>query len=195
MKGTALACGLCVAVVVAAHAAEPAASAPSPDTTVGEITTLRNQIAVLKEQLEIAKLKAGIKAATTPSAPGQGQGPVLSGYPGGQTTPSGPQGDTRLPRVLSVAGRGSHLSATLELPGGGEVIAYPGLGLPGGLTVHDVTAQGVRVMKAGSLKVLPFADGEHDDGRQQIGGQDGPIVRPLPMILPGMVPAVGGRGG
>jgi hypothetical protein len=64
-----------------------------------------------------------------------------------------------LPQIMSIEGRGMHLSAVLMMPDGGEVVASPGLPLTGGLTVHDINSAGVQVMQAGNLVSLPFETG------------------------------------
>lgn len=140
----------------------PPAMAAAPSATYGQLDALHDHIAILKEQLQIAKLKAGIanagKPATTQALPGS----ISPGLGIAENAPPSPGAVHRhratLPRVVSIDGRGARLSAVLLMPDGGEVIATPGLGLPGGLTVHDVSATGVRVMKAGTLFPLPFAE-------------------------------------
>jgi type IV pilus biogenesis protein PilP len=123
---------------------------------------LQRQIAVLEQQLKIAELKKQIREADDTGTKESGNNPVAPPAPASAlgpsvaATPSVPP-PLPLPQVVSISGLGNHLAATLRLAAGGLVIAYPATGLPGGLTVHDVSADGVHVMKGGELIPLPFA--------------------------------------
>lgn len=154
--------GILIVLVVALSlkvAAGHAQDLASTNTTVEQVNSLQNQIAILQQKLKIANLQRQIDDSEHPKqagSAGQAMGfpSVLSPQPMQTAAPVAPE---PLPQIVSISGAGSHLSATLELPSGGEVVAYPALGLPGGMTVHDVSATGVRVIKAGSLIDLPFA--------------------------------------
>ncbi|MDD2859892.1 MAG: type IV pilus biogenesis protein PilP [Acidiphilium sp.] len=165
----------------------------TPSTTISQLDALHDQIAVLKQQLQIAKLKAGISdagksgsgasAATPTGFPGIGYGQPRQSAP----VTSAPQAS--MPRVVSIDGRGSSLSAVLMMPDGGEVVATPGLGLGDGLTVHDVTASGVRVMKAGNLLPLPFISTQAST--QASPEPVAPVSVPTPLAYPPSLPGAG----
>ncbi len=162
------------------------------NATVSQLDALHDQIAVLKQELEVAKLKAGIKNAGNPNA--SMAPPALTGFPGlayGQpprpatTIPQRPS--HTLPRIVAIDGRGTRLSALLLMPDGGEIVAKPGLGLGDGLTVHDITASGVRVMKAGDLVPLPFVGNRDNAPARTDQGDTPPASSPavFPPSLPG----------
>jgi hypothetical protein len=79
------------------------------------------------------------------------------------------------------------------MPDGGEVVATPGLGLGDGLTVHDVTASGVRVMKAGNLLPLPFVNTEASTqvSTQTAPEPASPVGEPTPLSYPPSLPGAG----
>ncbi|GAN80379.1 hypothetical protein Aam_046_020 [Acidocella aminolytica 101 = DSM 11237] len=79
------------------------------------------------------------------------------------------------------------------MPDGGEIVATPGLGLGDGLTVHDVTASGVRVMKAGNLLPLPFISTEATPQASPQAAPEpaSPVSAPLPLAYPLSLPGAG----
>lgn len=169
----------------------------TPSTTISQLDALHDQIAVLKQELQIAKLKAGISNA---GKSGSGSSPTTpTGFPGiGYGQPQQPVAATPapqalMPRVVSIDGRGSRLSAVLMMPDGGEVVATPGLGLGDGLTVHDVTASGVRVMKGGNLLPLPFVSGQASPQASTQAPQEpaAPVSVPAPLAYPPSLPGAG----
>lgn len=172
--------------------ADPTSALP-PSTTISQLDALHDQIAVLKQQLQIAKLKAGISDAGKSGSGSSSATPT--GFPGiGYGQPRQPAPVTSappasMPRVVSIDGRGSSLSAVLMMPDGGEVVATPGLGLGDGLTVHDVTASGVRVMKAGNLLPLPFISTQA--GTQASPEPAAPVSVPTPLAYPPSLPGAG----
>lgn len=164
-RSLALSGALSVAVLILGNVAASAQDA-RPDQVDGqEIMQLQQQIAILEQQLKVAQLRKQIrdadakdddasKAAAAASSP---QAPMpLAARAAPVVAPSSPPPAPQLPQVVSISGAGSHLTAVLLLPTGGEVVAYPAMGLPGGLTVHDVGPNGVHVMSGGELVDLPF---------------------------------------
>jgi type IV pilus biogenesis protein PilP len=110
------------------------------------LSQLRNEYLVLQQEQAIADLKDKLHLDGSSNA-------VATPDPVPTSVPEEP---ATLPTVLSLFG-GRHITATLLLPSGTTESAYPGEGLPGGLTVYDVSTNGVRVMQGGNLITLPFA--------------------------------------
>lgn len=180
-----------------ARANSPSTSATS--TTVRQLDTLHDQIAVLKEELQIAKLKAGIKDAG--KAGPRTSASTSSGFPAfSYGPPALPRASTvvshhePMPRIVSIDGRGSQLSAVLTMPDGGEVVVTPGMGLGDGLTVHDITAAGVRIIHGGKLLPLSFIGDQRRMGalsQAAVPPVNAPLpfppvqTLPAPQILPG----------
>lgn len=131
-------------------------------TVVGELDALHSKIALLKEQLAIAKLQHGI--AEVKKNPDKGpQQPIYTGpsVPVPSTSPIIAE-KTNLPHVLSIAGTGTDLVATLALPAdSGEISVHTGAKVTGGFTVRSITANGVEVVGKHGLKTLPFASGSN----------------------------------
>jgi type IV pilus biogenesis protein PilP len=133
---------------------------------VETLSSLNDQAAVLAEQLKIAQLKQQIRAADASNSapnptplPGSGS----MSYPNLPSAPPAAASNApALPTILSISGESGRLTALIQLGGGGQVVAYPGMGLPGGMTVYDVSTNGVRVMSAGALVSLPFASAGAD---------------------------------
>lgn len=116
------------------------------DGTAGQIDALNVRIAVLEAQLKIAKLQASIKKAK-------------DGKPTASTGAASPESRATLPRVESISGAGSRLSAMVSLPDGGRRIVTPGSRLPGGLVVRSVTKNGVEVSGKRGTEWLSFLNG------------------------------------
>lgn len=175
-------------LVPATSFAKPAASSGG-NTTISQLDALHDQIAVLKQELEVAKLKAGIKNAGSPNASMASPPPTGLAYsqPPRPATTIAQRPSHTLPRIVAIDGRGTRLSALLLMPDGGEIMAKPGLGLGDGLTVHDITASGVRVMKAGDLVPLPFVGSGDDTPAPADQGNSSPAPRQIsyPPALPG----------
>lgn len=133
-------------------------------TSYSKYDSLSDQIAVLKQQVKIAKLKAQIaNAGKSPSnggAGGAGSLPPGVGFIG--RARSGGQSAVRhrakpsLPEIVAIAGKGTQLIAELKMPAGGEVVASHGNTLSDGLVVRSVTPEGVSVVKDGKRVALPF---------------------------------------
>ncbi len=179
---------------------------PSHVANLRELDALHSQIALLKAQLEIAKLKQGITDAGKPS----GAGSALPGggfhSPFGAAAPTNPlQGASplqaaSLPRVLSISGSGGNLSALLSMPDGGEMLVRPGMKLAGGMAVRRITANGVEVSGRHGLEGLPFAPGQASSGQGERTISSPSFAAPtfaspvsLPPMggLPGSVPPMG----
>jgi type IV pilus biogenesis protein PilP len=130
----------------------PASSAPG-GVDVQEVSQLHDEISILEQKLQIDQLQAKLRAA------GGGDDPApASSNESSPSAQTGASASNALPEVVSIEsapGNGRRLTAMLQLANGMQISAYPGLGLPGGLTVYDITYDGVRVMDAGQLEVLP----------------------------------------
>ena len=180
-----LSCALSLAC--AAFWSFPAAAQNArPDSVDGrEMMQLQQQIAILTQQLKVAQLRQQIRdadakdddankapvAAAAPSPPAST--PIAASA---ATAPASAPPPPPLPQVVSISGAGNHLTAILLLPTGGEVVAYPAMGLPGGLTVHDVSPNGVHVMSGGELVDLPFE-----------GSGPGPLPVQVPSAAPSFI--------
>jgi type IV pilus biogenesis protein PilP len=177
---------LLVAGTIIIPSAAFADSLPTKDTGLSTaattllLTQLRNEYLVLQQENEIAILKAKIAIPGAPVPAGTGAPPDLPPY-------SAPTASPSLPTVVSLFG-GRHITAILQLPSGAQVSAYPGEGLPDGMTVHDVSINGVQVMQAGNLITLPYAD-ESQSSQGQASGETGgtPMLPganiPMPMSV------------
>jgi type IV pilus biogenesis protein PilP len=81
----------------------------TPSTTISQLDALHDQIAVLKQELQIAKLKAGISDAGKSGSGGSSA--TSTGFPGiGYGQPQRPMATTpppqaSMPRVVSIDGR------------------------------------------------------------------------------------------
>jgi type IV pilus biogenesis protein PilP len=156
------------------------------DSTAGQIDALNARIAVLEAQLKIAKLQASIKKAkdggsTAGTAPGfQG----VPSYPMPIGNVGQPGGSGGMPRVESISGAGSRLSATVSLPDGGRRIVVPGSRLPGGLVVRSVTANGVEVSGKSGEKWLSFTDSGQSGSLQGATPSQGVIPTSPPVFGP-----------
>ena len=184
-------CGIsCATPLFGAYAQTPVSS----PATVQQLSVLNDQIQVLKSQLLIAQLNANIQTAKHQQATGADQTdrPVVPMLPATQPVEDPPTAvPPSLPQIISIEGRGGHLSADLLMPGGGEVVASPGLPLAGGLTVHDVSVSGVQVMQGGNLVPLPFATGtEPEEPGYQVSP---PRHLPWQPILPPQLQALVGN--
>jgi type IV pilus biogenesis protein PilP len=141
----------------AALALLPAIAFADPTSTVQQLTALHNQVAILTQQLAVARLQAQIA---------QQDGGASTASPAGASAPSAPSPTpaasnvpmpASLPTIISIVGSGIHLTATLQTQGGTELVVVPGQALPGGLTVYSITENGVSVLQAGNIVTLPFA--------------------------------------
>jgi len=175
-----------------------------PVANLHELDVLHSQIALLKAQLEIAKLKQGITDAGRPSGASgpSSTGGIPSAFPMGSSISQSP-GQARLPQVLSISGSGANLSALLSMPGGGETLIRSGAKIAGGFTVRSITANGVEVSGRHGLEGLPFAAGAASSG-QGIGIPQGvrnipspsfasPVSMPPMGGMPGAAPGMGGN--
>lgn len=159
----------------------------SSNATEKTFTGNTAQIALLKQQAEIAKLKAKITAAKNGAV---GNGQQRGGIGSGRLPPgtimgskSRPAARPSEPEIVSIVGVGTRVRAVLMLPNGSEVVASRGEALPDGMTVHDVSANGVRVMKGGNLIPLAFATSTRSPN---VEAGTRPSDRPrLPPGLPG----------
>lgn len=192
--------------------AAPLQGVDPADGTAGQIDALNAQIAVLEARLKVAKLRASIKKAEDGQpAASTGAPTPLAGQPipfqGVASYPAPSESRAALPRVESISGAGSRLSAMVSLPGGGRRIVVPGSRLPGGIVVRSVTQNGVEVSGKRGAEWLSFLNGgaSRDDG-QSPSSMFGPSplqginpmgaaplqgVNPPPMGMPGASPMPG----
>lgn len=167
---------LCGALVVAlAPRASAAAGPAAAAVTAGQLASLDARIAVLKRELQVAKLRAAVaqagsgSTARMPGASGDGLSSRRTVSPQQATSDPG-----EVPEVLSISGAGTHLVAEIALPSGGVVVATPGLRLSRGLTVKRISADGVEVRAGSKVLPLPFASGA--------GPQEAPPASPRPVV-------------
>ena len=169
---------------------------PSPDidavasdvANLRELDALHSQIALLKAQLEIAKLKQGITDAGKPG--GAGSAMTGGGFPqqfSGMPAPMNSSRNARLPEVLSISGSGGNLSALLSMPDGGEMLVRPGMKIAGDMAVRGITANGVEVSGRHGLEGLPFASGQGSSG-QGARNISSPSSPAMPFASPSMPP-------
>jgi type IV pilus biogenesis protein PilP len=182
-------------------------SGHSSVATVGELDALYSQIALLKGQLAVAKLKHGITDAGNPSGtagtPLQGVN-IPSAFPMGTSPLQGANhlqaaGTEDLPRVLSISGSGTDLTAQIAMPSGGETLVQTGTTVAGGFTVRSITANGVNVSGKHGLESLPFAPSRDGFPESQGSGDGTPtsftppsFAPPVSMPVPGATPSMGG---
>ncbi|MHB1644626.1 MAG: type IV pilus biogenesis protein PilP [Acidithiobacillus sp.] len=191
------------------------ALAPGPErigTSAGQITgtvsaghlaQAESRIAMLKMQLEIAKLNAGIaKANAQAKHPGgktsqpmspyggmlpAGGMPSFSSVPSSKSSASVPApallAATPAPRVLSLSGAGGHYQATLALPNGEVMTVVDGSRLGHGWRVRKVSAAGVTATHAGQVIPLGFS-GSSGGAPSQGGHSDAPGANPVPGANP-----------
>jgi type IV pilus biogenesis protein PilP len=185
MRAMAIVIGtLSIPTVALAQAAQPQTPMPADPVTLGNISDLKSEIGLLTQELQVATLKAQI-------AKDNAAAEAAGGAPADANPVNDGDGDgLGMPSVVSIVGSGAQLTATLQLPQtpqlpeGGQVIASPNMGLPGGLTVYDISASGVRVMSGGNLETLPFATAQSDTPPAPQGGvqQHLPMFRSVPRI-------------
>ncbi len=168
----------------AALALLPAIAFADPASTVQQLTTLHNQVAILTQQLAVARLQAQIVQQGAPA------GTSASGASSPVQAAANAPTAASLPTVVSIIGSGIHLTATLQTQSGAELVVVPGQALPGGLTVYSITENGVSVMQAGNVVPLPFAG----DSSATASSSSAPtdlnslprIIPPPPPIMPSM---------
>lgn len=186
--------------------------------TVGELDALYSQIALLKGQLAVAKLKHGITEAGKPSGDGgtpfqsanqSPYGGIPSTFPMGVSPLQGanplrgahslPAAESeRLPQVLSISGSGSDLTAQIAMPSGGETLVQTGAKVAGGFTIRSITAHGVYVSGKHGLESLPFAPSRNGFPSSQRSADGTPtsftppsFAPPVSMPMPGANPVPG----
>lgn len=131
------------AVPMGVQAASVPGSVPS-NVTVGQLARLQTRVAVLKQELEAANLRAEIAKAQAAMAKAEGTKHAGTG---------------ERPTVLSEYGRGPRdMRAVLGYPGGGTIVVRTGSPLPYGGHVVQVSSSGVVVTTpAGARHTLVFA--------------------------------------
>ncbi len=134
----------------------PAAVGAPSDADRADLDALHDQAAILKAQLEVAKLRSEIQK-TMNTASAHGGVPPVSNPP---LTPP-PAGPAPMPQVLAVMGAGSRVTATILLPNGGEMMVSPGVRFPGGWTLERIDDGTVwaRQKNGKQAQILPLAGG------------------------------------
>ncbi|AEK57819.1 conserved hypothetical protein [Acidithiobacillus caldus SM-1] len=132
--------------------------------TLAALARAQNEAALLRVQLDIAKLKEEIRKAKagktvdtggvsgpnsySPSVPPQAS--LLGAVAGAH--------ETGTPKVLSIYGKGDGQDvAELALPNGGTVLVHAGMDLAPYGRVESVSGQGVYFFAHGKRRVLPIA--------------------------------------
>ncbi len=185
-------------------AAVPVSSFAGPASQItgivsaGSLAQTESRIAMLKMQLEIAKLNAGIAKANDQAkhpgarkaslpASGYGNAPMFPSATAVNPSPSPTPSATHpaAPRVLSLSGAGGHYQATLALPDGEVMTVVNGSRLGHGWRVRGISATGVTATHAGRVIPLGFASGNGStsgSASEQAGEPTG--FAPPPMAAP-----------
>ncbi|MGK9453015.1 type IV pilus biogenesis protein PilP [Acidithiobacillus caldus] len=137
----------------------------SSSVTLAELARAQNEAALLRVQLDIAKLKEEIRKAKEGKSVNQ-NGSAPKPY----FTPSIPSEQsafeqvlskahkTGMPKVLSIYGKGNRQDvAELALPNGGTVLARAGMNLAPYGRVERISGDGVYFLAHGKRRVLPIA--------------------------------------
>lgn len=141
----------------------PASVSPA---TLGALANAQSEAALLKEKLEIAKLKAEIKKVEEGKSlsdnkttyPLQGASPQampITMMPNG-SMPNGDSGNHRLPKVVSILGGSNGDVADLALPGGGTVAVRAGASVAPWGKIAAISGSGVYLDHQGKRVLLPF---------------------------------------
>ena len=136
--------------IFCASAMTASASPSDPGVTVETMESLRSEVALLKAQLDVAKARADLDAATHAASAS------MSG----------------LPEIVSIYGTGVNLTAILSMPGGSRVRVAKGDRIAGGYKVASIDHSGVIVVRSKRRKALLFAP-YSQPGQTQAMGQPG----------------------
>lgn len=157
------------AAIVPAANTTPVATSPivigAPSRSA--LDALHDQAALLKAQLVVSKLQAEIqKTMNTSQEHSDGRHAPVP--PPVVMTAAGP---APMPQVLAVMGAGGRLTATLLVPGGGEMTVSPGARLPGGWMLVRIVDGTVwaRQKSAKRAEILPLAGGGPSPGGSSYG--------------------------
>ncbi|MGD9665549.1 MAG: type IV pilus biogenesis protein PilP [Novosphingobium sp.] len=135
----------------------PASVSPA---TLGALANAQSEAALLKEKLEIAKLKAEIKKVEEGKSLGSNQTAYPQAMPvtmmPNGSMPNGDSGDHRLPKVVSILGGSNGDVADLALPGGGTVAVRVGASVAPWGKVAAISGSGVYLDHKGKRLLLPF---------------------------------------
>lgn len=157
------------AAIAPAASTTPVAASPivigAPSRSA--LDALHDQAALLKAQLVVSKLQAEIEK-TMDTSQEHSDGRHAPVPPPVVMTAAGP---APMPQVLAVMGAGGRLTATLLMPGGGEMTVSPGARLPGGWTLVRIVDGTVwaRQKSAKRAKILPLAGGVPSRGGSPYG--------------------------
>jgi len=162
-----------VASVITVSAAK---GAPLPEGTMTGAANALNRLsemkirhAILEESLQNVQIEARIAAVEK----------KMNGTARGASS-------KRIPVVSLLTCSGTtHCSATLSLPDGARVSAYPGTVIGSGLTVVGVTAHGVLAASGSNRFYLPFsggASGSAGAGKSVVGSRRSASALPPPVF-------------
>ncbi len=172
-----------------------AMNSPLGVNTVGDLTRAQGKVALLKAELEIARLQAEIKKTkegkTTDNRPASFPQTTIGPSVGiGQNDGLIPSfvtknnGKNRFPRVISLSGMAGHYTATIALPNGTVMNANAGGSLGNGWTIVKIDNQGVIASHDG--KVVPLAFVSTSSHGESVEDQQPSVMTPAatPMISP-----------
>lgn len=154
--------------------ADPAQDARG--ATAGDLARAQSRVAMLKADLEIARLQAEIRKAkegkTADVANAFSRGPNPYQMPGaspfmGPVSGMAARGtrSSRFPRVISLSGMAGRYTATIAMPNGTVMSAKDGTSLGGGWKIARIGDQGVVALHAGKRIPLAFvSSGSESEG-------------------------------
>lgn len=152
---------------------------PSQDArgaTAGDLARAQSRVAMLKADLEIARLQAEIRKAkegkTADAANAFSRCPNPYQMPGaspfmGPVSGMAARGtsNTRFPRVISLSGMAGRYTATIAMPNGTVMSAKDGTSLGDGWKIVRIGDQGVVALRAGKRIPLAFvSSGSENEG-------------------------------
>ena len=145
---------LALAISCASAMAAPVSSS-DPVATVETMESLRSEVAVLKAQLDVAKARSDLDAATHAASASM----------------------SSLPEIVSIYGTGSSLTAILSMPDGSRVRVAKGDRIHGGYTVDAIDHSEVIVRRGKKRSALLFAP-YSQSGQTQATAQPGMGMAP-----------------
>lgn len=170
------------ATMASAASAVPGAQVDAAPADVPKrLDDLEAEIAVLKRELEVAKLKGELQKAQHPEPPS----PMTFAAPSMRIP------DPALPQVNRIAAFGRFATADLVYADGTLLTVRPGDRLPDGVKVMRIGAGGVLVRRGGVESPLRFAP-PAPATKEEPGASSAPggALPPLPLGATGTVPTI-----
>lgn len=164
----AMSCASAMAAKVPPSLGTKSSAEAQPGATVETMESLRSELAVLKAQLDVAKARADLDAATHAASASM----------------------SNLPEIVSIYGTGSALTAILSMPDGSRVRVAQGDRIHGGYSVSMIDHTGVIVERGKKCSALSFAP-YSQPGQTRMTGLPGmgmapsmgmPVGSPLPQV-------------